>query len=750
MATSYHFEMKPIYNLAESATTLTGAVCESMDSVVSRITNLTGDHSFKGETASQIKQYLECALLPLAQIFSQAAASFVLQAGKYQTSYRDDVDSYGEANIDTAELTDIIKALTTALSSLAGIDSDVKAAISSIDFESYSYSGTDNAQSKLRATSSFMENICDTIKDIESSFPDSLKELDELLNNARALIADYMSSDLSHFSPSALATNINYINTVKSFRKVDADVQQNSEIFSKMAADRQEAEEELRKEREESAKWMKIGLAVVCTVGAAALACTGVGAVAAGVIIGAVQSGAENLIDQYAETGLEDGVDWGRFAGSCVKGAAIGGVCAFAGGAFGKLSSSLAGNVTKDITKYAIKAGVKSAEKLVTGEATALINNTVDVITGEKEFEQILSGTIVGNAADGKWSDVGKTFGKNAVKGFLSTNVSTVSGIFYDKVDSGNVLGNAVIGGVEDTVKGAMTDFCTTLVDGGTPEQAKDKALAWDARIKDAATGGINKGGESISYNRQLAAEQESGKLDARTSDRELDVLQEKTDEKMRQINQKKYGLTEDNLPKDVTLNSQGSPVYKDVNRATVDVKANAPEDFRTTKDGTERTDSEAKSAARAKDVRDAWKKADMVDIGNGDSDVKIRPSAKSRSGASYHNSKEGLDVHHAYYDVRTDSYRMDFVKSEAHESVHHAGGVEAREQAQTIRVQQADEIHTEAVSRAKDDIAAENKIAYGSNAKTGQAVSTKQGIVTTTFNRDITVDTSSWVAIAY
>ncbi len=205
----------------------------------------------------------------------------------------------------------------------------------------------------------------------------------------------------------AIRVGQNTETTVDGIRRLSRAVQRASDIWSEaesklanqnfvvmgipqQAGDGADAQ---RKERQEQAKWFKIGLTGLCIIGSIVVVVATGGAalpvIAAGVATGAVSAAGYNAADQYAEKGW-DNIDWSDVGKDAVIGGVVGGITSgisVGGGA-------AAYQVTSSITKSAATATGRLVTHTAGGAVTAVITGTAGRATGEAVSEYMRDGTV--------------------------------------------------------------------------------------------------------------------------------------------------------------------------------------------------------------------------------------------------------------------------------------------------------------------------------------------------------------------
>ena len=504
---------KIYYDDIWEATSKSSAKCNEwlpeLQALSESFANFVESESFKGEAATNMKNYLEQVHGILVAIIGSVIQSYSTLAVNYYGGYTrvvdtGDSDKYGLryttiVSSEVSETGSIQRKLNNIISMAEQVATDANSVKNSIaDLVTiYSSPKTYNLYEQINAAKAKAQTVHNNAINFEASRANDFNEIDRLIAQALQIITAQTGTTRTPI----IAYQSGSIGDMCDINQVLVDLEATSEKVTEITEDgyfeedatlvlNRDALIQEEKESREWAQWVAIGIAVVGSVvliavtagGAAPLVCAAVGAGVA-----ATTTASSLLANEYVEKGDFSEMDWSEF-GEDVTVAAVGG---FVGGYLGAISQGSA--IKQPIQSAALAMGNSIAK-----EGTELVVTTAWE-TGETAWEvgqAIVSGKpgdeIVSVLSDGIeeiGKDISKEFKEVAVEGAKEFVGGGIAGHFDVDTSDKSVLkkigektvesiGKEAAGGAVGTtldMLGAATDGdSTTTVGDAFKDGAKE------------------------------------------------------------------------------------------------------------------------------------------------------------------------------------------------------------------------------------------------------------------------------------
>lgn len=406
---------------------------EILGQVQAAAQTLIGTQKMSGMAADNIRSYLQTVhgtiLSSLCQIVSLHQENSLL----YWNAYQEEIDGSPHAVIEKEELSGIAEELGKSRQDAVQINDSAENTIQRIQDLVYigfrDVGGVDEAHKRAARL------IRDTDEKIEALEERHLRNdfsaTTQMFESLKAFLSDQLSKGREYkenFSADSLAGSPEAASLYDAYVAVNRQRQEHVPALQKAIENANEHVEILQEEYEQRQKeaqvinWIVTGLCIVASVVVTfATAGAATPLVMAG-ITGAAMSGTRSITSQYVENGDWGKTDWGAVVGE----AAIGGIT-------GVATAYVGGQVGNAVTGFIGKTGV----------GTML--NSASGLT-----------RIGGNAIVGSVSEVASGVGSRGIGSFL-TNGGNLGEAVVDAINPGEIVQDAVVGGVGGTVKGVTS-----------------------------------------------------------------------------------------------------------------------------------------------------------------------------------------------------------------------------------------------------------------------------------------------------
>lgn len=461
--------------------------------------------SFKGQAATNMKNYLEQLHGILISIIGTVIQSYNVLAIDYYGGYTrivdtGDGDEYGLryttiVNSEVSEIGSIQSKLNDVLKVVEQVVLDANTVKNSISdlVTIYSCPQTYNLYEQINAAKSKAQTVHDNAIAYEASRANDFDAIDRLISQALSII----NAQISDTRTSIIAYQKGSIGTMCDINQIVVDLEATSEKVTaitengyfeedaSLVLNRDALIQEEEEASREWAQWVAIGIAVVGAVvltvvtagGAAPLACAAVGAGVA-----AVTSASSLLADEYVEHGDFDEMDWSEFYED-VTVAAVGG---FVGGYLGAVSqgSAIKQPLEKAALAMANTVAKESAEAITATawEYGETIYEVGDAIVSGKPGNEIKS--VLAAGLEETRVDMSAELKDVAVKGTQSFVGGAISGKFDVDTSDKSVLKNLGEKTVENVSKAAAGGAVGTLWDMGEAVVDKDSSTTVESALK--------------------------------------------------------------------------------------------------------------------------------------------------------------------------------------------------------------------------------------------------------------------------
>lgn len=416
--------------------------------------------SFKGEAATNMKNYLEQVHGILVAIIGSVIQSYSTLAVNYYGGYTrvvdtGDSDKYGLryttiVSSEVSETGSIQRKLNDIISTAEQVAADANSVKNSIaDLVTiYSSPNTYNLYEQINAAKAKAQTVHNNAINFEASRANDFNEIDRLIAQALSII----NAQTGTTRTPIIAYQSGSIGEMCDINQVLVDLEATSEKVTKITEDGYFEEDAtlvlnrdaLIQEEEEASRewiqWVAVGIAVVGSVvliavtagGATPLVCAAVGAG-----VGAVTAASSQFADNYVETGsFVDGMDWKDFGKDVVVGAVGGAVTGYLGAV--SQGSAIKQPIEKGMSCLAntvMKEGAEGVAATVweTGET---IYEVGEAVVAGKPGDEIIS--VLDAGLEETEEEVGNMFKDMATEGAKSFVGGTVAGSFdVDTSDKG-------------------------------------------------------------------------------------------------------------------------------------------------------------------------------------------------------------------------------------------------------------------------------------------------------------------------
>lgn len=422
--------------------------------------NFVESESFKGEAATNMKNYLEQVHGILIGIIGSVIQSYSVLAVNYYGGYTrvvdtGDSDKYGLryttiVSSEVSETGSIQRKLNNIISTAEQVAADANSVKNSIaDLVTiYSSPKTSNLYEQINAAKAKAQTVHNNAINFETSRANDFNEIDRLIAQALQIITAQTGTARTPI----IAYQSGSIGNMCDINQILVDLEATSEKVTEITEDGYFEEDAtlvlnrdaLIQEEEEASRewvqWVAVGIAVVGSVvliavtagGATPLVCAAVGAG-----VGAVTAASSQFADNYVETGsFVEGMDWKDFGKDVVVGAVGGAVTGYLGAV--SQGSAIKQPIEKGMTCLAntvMKEGAEGVAATVweTGET---IYEVGEAVVAGKPGDEIVS--VLAAGLDETEEEVGNMFKDMATEGAKSFVGGTVAGSFdVDTSDKG-------------------------------------------------------------------------------------------------------------------------------------------------------------------------------------------------------------------------------------------------------------------------------------------------------------------------
>ena len=364
-----------------------------LETLGTSIEGLAGSSSIKGDAADNIKNYISTVhgtiLGLLGNLISLHSSNFLL----YKQDYHQNIDTDLHANICEDTLRTTKESLDATKRSAISIDGEVRYALQQIsDIFYYAYRDAGNVEASHHSVSTFLTDLDDEIKQLESSHLSSdFANTTELIASLKAFIADTSGTGRSYktsFSPDKLSGSASFQRLYDAYVNVDQEINEKADAIETAIENENQRASALQKEYEEYLErqrkaniinWVVTGVCVVGSI--AAVVATG-GAATPLVVAGisaassAIIAGTKNVTGQYVQNGNLNNFDLGSFGKDVFVGAATGFIT-------GYVSAGVGGAITSTLSKTAVGSTLlNSSNTLVRMGTNAVIGCASEVGSG--------------------------------------------------------------------------------------------------------------------------------------------------------------------------------------------------------------------------------------------------------------------------------------------------------------------------------------------------------------------------------
>lgn len=451
-----------------------------------RINEFVETDSYKGQAATNMKDYLRQVHGLLIAVIGAVVQSYEVNMIDYYRGYRDVVDcgdqsEYGlryttivndEVN-ETGPIQTNLNNITRLAEQVVEDVNSVKRSISDI-VSITSCPKVNDLYEGIKAAKSTAQTVHNNALSFEESRKNDFVEIDRLISQALAIITaqlgerrmpiiEYQSGafvnmcDMNQIDVDleTVAVKMNALMSSDSFKEVQG------LIFNRKAL-MEEEEKEKEKESREWARWISVGLALVATA-AITIATAGTATVATCVVIGAVSGGVtaavDVVVDNYIETGhVIKGLDWEKLGEAVFVGVAGGAVSGYLGAI--SHGSKIMRPIDKAMTAFKHTAMKEVAEGIasVSWEVGEMVVDIGVAVTDDKPGTNIYSALKEGTGEI--YDDVKNTIKDVAVEGVKSAVGGYVEGVFdadfSDKTGMRKVKEEIFKSGSEELAEGVI------------------------------------------------------------------------------------------------------------------------------------------------------------------------------------------------------------------------------------------------------------------------------------------------------
>lgn len=448
----YHYNAADITFLRSAITSFLAGCSSAVTSTQNAVENLLSTKSMQGNGAAQIKEYVNTVhsasicngLFEVIQLIYEGIRA-------YETKYCDvDGGQIVDAVIDTDEL----EQLKSTVSHYRGLFEQLESSfqilskrVSDISAQNYPKDNS-GLYDEMEISETYITGIIDKISEIEtSSVSFGIDAAYQALQQIQSLIQKGSSLTPHKFTSKSYLSSAEYASFYAAMASADQKLQElalNSEHYDAVL----DAIDSEWDRRAETAKYIKLGLAIFEAIAIAVVAPTGiVGAAIVGGVIGTVNGALSEKLGQWStgSAALNEGYDWGKIAISGGIGSIKGVVGGALGGTFAYLSSgaSFTGkvgwSVAEEFSGSIMDSGISLVEAAVGGNFEQQWDRiTSDEYSLELVGKSVLTGTT-GTVVKEGIGKVGKTIEdipliKDSASGRIATK--TVIGAtkkFYSK-----------------------------------------------------------------------------------------------------------------------------------------------------------------------------------------------------------------------------------------------------------------------------------------------------------------------------
>lgn len=373
---------------------------------------LAESQNMSGAGAESIRSYLGNVHMMVAQslmeLLSLHASNFLL----YKQDYESDVDSSLHAVIHKRELQDIRTDLDRERRSAVSVDAELARALSTVsDIFSVSYRDVSDVEHAHSTCVQSLDRLDEKIEALEARHTaGDFVETGALLQATLAFIEEMLGKGRTYktsFTPEQLAASDTFRELYAAAVEVEKTLDEKAPALETAMENEEQRVADLTAEyeqRQRDAKRNKLLLAGVCVIGsiAAIAIIVGTGGAATPLVVGAVSgvsgavmSGGNNLIDQYAASGSMKHVNWASAGKDAVVGGVTGFVTGYAGAGVGQAVTSWAGSTTLGSTLlHSSNAAVRFGTGAVIGSASEITSGVVSRGTGNAVEQLLTTGEI--------------------------------------------------------------------------------------------------------------------------------------------------------------------------------------------------------------------------------------------------------------------------------------------------------------------------------------------------------------------
>ena len=490
---------------------------ESLTKLNEAIEELINSSNIQGEGANSAKSYFNTIHTLIMSHTAEAISAYQAKYVTYLSDYHSKIDTSTRAVIKQSELKRIKSDNTTYQKNAVNIDGAIQNALSSIsDIFQVSRPDLQYVDNAHTAISTFINDVISDVNSLESAHSASdFTELSQSLKTIKALIDDCQAqprSFITGFSQTSLLSLGSFGAFIEAYNALHTDTQNNQQKYAeayeieedhiKTLSDELEAE---RLEREEKAKWIKIGIAAVGVIASVAVV-VATGGAAAPLVMGAVgaatgvlTTGANKVVDRWAETGEN---------GFSVMGEGEFWLDVGVAGATGFISGWLGGNVKNALggvgwidkglnsTNLFARAGTAGVVGGLKDLSTGVVTNTIEELgefakTGKFDASKVALDTL-GDAAGGFLGGaVGESIDVLSEKTHIDADILNNNNRAY------RTAGGALYGSGKEVVSGMAERFADESIDNQDILTGIEKAIDGEEIVKDAMSGAGSGGADS-------------------------------------------------------------------------------------------------------------------------------------------------------------------------------------------------------------------------------------------------------------
>lgn len=501
---------KIYYDDIWEATSKSSAKCNEwlpeLQALSESFANFVESESFKGEAATNMKNYLEQVHGILVAIIGTVIQSYSTLAVNYYGGYTrvvdtGDSDKYGLryttiVSSEVSETGSIQRKLNNIISMAEQVAADANSVKNSIaDLVTiYSSPKTNNLYEQINAAKNKAQTVHNNAINFEASRANDFNEIDRLIEQALRIITAQTGTTRTPI----IAYQSGSIGDMCDINQILVDLEATSDKVTEITEDGYFEEDAalvlnrdaLIQEEEEASRqwvqWVAVGIAVVGSVvliavtagGATPLVCAAVGAG-----VGAVTAASSQFADNYVDTGsFVEGMDWSEFGEDVFVGA-VGG---FVGGYLGAVSQGSA--IKQPIEKAVFAMGNTVAEKsaeAVTSTIWELGETGVEVgmaIYDQKPGNEIMS--VLDAGLEETRKDLSDGLKETVVEGTKSFVGGGISGKFDVDTSDKSVLRKIGEKTLENVGKEAAGGTVGTLWDMGEAVVDNDSSTTVESALK--------------------------------------------------------------------------------------------------------------------------------------------------------------------------------------------------------------------------------------------------------------------------